>query len=196
MLVLVRMRILSNICLSLLLLSLLLLRVNASEGDMSYEFRSCFLPCREQQRCAVRDKALTTATTTPTTTTPTVTTTTTTTAASTATTTTTTTTPTIPPTSRGTTGTTSMIDELLGLSSSLSLAMATTCVEDCHYACMDKAEKSRRSRGLGPSKYYGHWPFPKVMNMQEPASVLFSLFNMVPHLLAACRILRGSFSTS
>jgi post-GPI attachment to proteins factor 3 len=38
--------------------------------------------------------------------------------------------------------------------------------------------------GLGPLKYYGHWPFTRLFGLEEPASVLFSLLNGVPYLLA------------
>lgn len=36
--------------------------------------------------------------------------------------------------------------------------------------------------GLKPLKYHGHWPFLRYFGMDEPASVLFSLVNALPHV--------------
>ena len=54
----------------------------------------------------------------------------------------------------------------------------------CEYSCMQWISAGRRDRGLHVLKYYGHWPFLRVWGMQEPASAVFSLLNIIPHLYA------------
>jgi len=54
------------------------------------------------------------------------------------------------------------------------------CDADCKYHCMH-ITNGRRVQAWGKThtwKYYGKWPFLRVMGMQEPASVLFSLLHL------------------
>lgn len=56
-----------------------------------------------------------------------------------------------------------------------------SCLDDCKFDCMNSITATRISKGGQVLKYYGHWPFERYFGMEEPASVLFSLLNAVPH---------------
>ena len=43
---------------------------------------------------------------------------------------------------------------------------------------MHVREGVHRAAGWPTVKYFGKWPFTRVLGMQEPASVAFSLMNM------------------
>src|SRR5690606_5116499 len=60
--------------------------------------------------------------------------------------------------------------------------------DECKYQCMHEIEEIRRLRvdhagQYQPEQYFGKWPFKRVLGMQEPLSVLFSLLNLVPHAM-------------
>jgi len=57
-----------------------------------------------------------------------------------------------------------------------------TCQEDCGYMCTWKATDSIRRRTGRVPQFHGRWPFLRLFGMQEPASVLFSLLNLLSHL--------------
>lgn len=66
---------------------------------------------------------------------------------------------------------------------SLSLLLTRwTCEDDAKYQCThiltDKAERT----GAPIEQFYGKWAFKRFAGIQEPASVLFSLLNMVAHI--------------
>lgn len=61
--------------------------------------------------------------------------------------------------------------------------MPWDCEETCRYDCMTKVTHRRAQYSFGPLKYYGHWPFVRWFGFEEPASLLFSLLNLVPHAL-------------
>lgn len=60
-----------------------------------------------------------------------------------------------------------------------------TCPSNCDYVCQHIVTDRRVSRDppmLQPVlQYHGKWPFPRFLGMQEPCSVLFSLFNLLAH---------------
>lgn len=60
------------------------------------------------------------------------------------------------------------------------------CEADCQYRCMWSIEGLKRDSS-GDSKrvekYYGKWPFVRLGPMQEPASVLLSLLNLLANVL-------------
>lgn len=58
------------------------------------------------------------------------------------------------------------------------------CNDDCSYDCMQSITSERSLQGYGPLKYYGHWPFLRTFGLEEPASVVFSLFNAVPYIIS------------
>ncbi|ODQ66335.1 Per1-like protein, partial [Nadsonia fulvescens var. elongata DSM 6958] len=60
-------------------------------------------------------------------------------------------------------------------------AMFWTCFQDCQYQCQQLITAVRVSRGDSVLQFHGKWPFIRLWGMQEPASVLFSLMNLIPH---------------
>lgn len=68
-----------------------------------------------------------------------------------------------------------------------------TCADDCAYMCMhaltDRALQLPRPEPV--LQYYGKWPFWRFMGMQEPASVLFSVANLLVHYRGYKRIKRS-----
>lgn len=67
-----------------------------------------------------------------------------------------------------------------------------TCEDDCKYQCAHHmTSEALASDGRTPvEQYYGKWAFYRLWGMQEPASVLFSLFNFGAHLTGGLRLLR------
>ncbi|KAH9918343.1 Per1-like protein [Epithele typhae] len=65
-----------------------------------------------------------------------------------------------------------------------------TCTDDCKYRCMHMVTDAAIKHGAPVEQYYGKWPFWRLAGMQEPASVLFSVFNFVAHFNGARKILR------
>ncbi|XP_068143758.1 post-GPI attachment to proteins factor 3 [Drosophila tropicalis] len=57
-----------------------------------------------------------------------------------------------------------------------------TCADECQYACMWRTVFAFFERGWPIPQFYGKWPFFRLMGMQEPASVFFSLLNFLMHL--------------
>lgn len=58
-----------------------------------------------------------------------------------------------------------------------------TCMEQCMAECAYSITQERISSDLPVYKYFGHWSFYRYFGLEEPASVLFSLGNAVPHIL-------------
>ena len=60
-----------------------------------------------------------------------------------------------------------------------------TCIDECKYQCMrfltDKAVNEQQPI----LQYYGKWPFVRCAGMQEPASVAFSVLNLIVHAQGA-----------
>jgi post-GPI attachment to proteins factor 3 len=54
--------------------------------------------------------------------------------------------------------------------------------EECAYDCMTFITNDRLKQQLPILKYYGHWPFRRYFGLEEGASSLFSILNMLPHL--------------
>jgi len=73
----------------------------------------------------------------------------------------------------------------------LSLSLRLTfwsCEADCKYQCMFKNVREREVNGEPVVQYYGKWPFYRFLGMQEPASVLFSFFNLYMHIVGLKRM--------
>lgn len=70
-----------------------------------------------------------------------------------------------------------------------------SCEDDCKYQCShimtDKAEKEQRRI----EQYYGKWAFWRLLGVQEPASVLFSLINLCAHIRWGIKLRRGISNT-
>lgn len=60
-----------------------------------------------------------------------------------------------------------------------------TCPSNCDYVCQHIITDQRVSRDppmLSPVvQYHGKWPFYRILGVQEPFSVVFSLFNLLAH---------------
>ncbi|KAJ2743440.1 hypothetical protein GGI20_003738 [Coemansia sp. BCRC 34301] len=62
-------------------------------------------------------------------------------------------------------------------------ALWWTCESNCDYKCQRKLTVAAQSHARGVvHQYHGKWPFVRIMGVQEPASVIFSLLNGVMHL--------------
>jgi post-GPI attachment to proteins factor 3 len=57
-----------------------------------------------------------------------------------------------------------------------------TCFDDCRYQCMHSITDIAIEYGTRIHQYFGKWPFIRLLGMQEPASVLFSIFNLLAHV--------------
>lgn len=62
------------------------------------------------------------------------------------------------------------------------------CADECKHACILEAEGDREAAGLRPLKYFGKWPFVRVLGLQEPASVALSLANGAAHVVGLRRL--------
>ncbi|CAJ2502033.1 Uu.00g048860.m01.CDS01 [Anthostomella pinea] len=56
-----------------------------------------------------------------------------------------------------------------------------TCPQECDYTCQHIVTARRVANNKPITQFHGKWPFVRVLGMQEPFSVLFSLGNMVAH---------------
>ena len=68
----------------------------------------------------------------------------------------------------------------LGLPVSLRL-IGWSCESCCRYDCMWLHVQLRHSQQLPTVKYYGKWPFTRVLGVQELLSTAFSIGNLLPH---------------
>ncbi|KAL2733341.1 post-GPI attachment to proteins factor 3 [Vespula maculifrons] len=59
--------------------------------------------------------------------------------------------------------------------------LSWSCIEDCRYTCMWHTVEYFVNHGLTVPQFYGKWPFIRIFGCQEPASVLFSIFNFYAH---------------
>ncbi len=58
-----------------------------------------------------------------------------------------------------------------------------TCPEVCYYDCMMDITALDIKNNALVKKYHGHWPFIRFFGLEQPASVLFSLANTIPHVI-------------
>ena len=76
---------------------------------------------------------------------------------------------------------------------SLSLRLTFwSCEADCKYHCMFENVRERVDNGENIVQYYGKWPFYRYLGIQEPASVLFSFFNLYAHYFGLKRLLKAT----
>lgn len=66
-----------------------------------------------------------------------------------------------------------------------------TCADDCKYTCMHVVTNKAVELGVPIEQYHGKWPFWRMLGMQEPASVAFSLLNLWFHALGLSKIRRS-----
>ncbi|KAI0017247.1 vacuolar membrane protein [Xylariomycetidae sp. FL0641] len=56
-----------------------------------------------------------------------------------------------------------------------------TCPSECDYTCQRIVSARRRHAGQAAVQFHGKWAFARVLGIQEPLSVLFSLGNLYAH---------------
>ncbi|KAK8019536.1 hypothetical protein PG990_004674 [Apiospora arundinis] len=56
-----------------------------------------------------------------------------------------------------------------------------TCPQECDHTCQHIVTAKRVARGEDITQFHGKWPFVRVLGMQEPFSVLFSVGNFLAH---------------
>lgn len=57
------------------------------------------------------------------------------------------------------------------------------CRDECRYRCMRKIVNEKIKNGEKYDQYFGKWPFIRFFGLQEIASVIFSLLNLVAHVI-------------
>lgn len=65
-----------------------------------------------------------------------------------------------------------------------------TCLDDCKYICMHTITDAAVYAGSRIHQYHGKWPFWRFAGMQEPASVAFSLLNLLFHVRGYAQLQR------
>ncbi|KAJ7221584.1 Per1-like protein [Mycena pura] len=65
-----------------------------------------------------------------------------------------------------------------------------TCEDNCKYTCMRDITARNIRLGDRVHQYYGKWPFVRLLGVQEPASVAFSLLNFWAHVRGLGRVRR------
>ena len=69
--------------------------------------------------------------------------------------------------------------------------LAWSCTDECAYQCMWKTvENVYRKNEIPVQQFYGKWPFVRLWGIQEPASAIFSIFNLMPHIYMVCKIVK------
>jgi post-GPI attachment to proteins factor 3 len=66
-----------------------------------------------------------------------------------------------------------------------------SCADNCKYTCMHMLTDFALESGVRMEQYYGKWPFWRYAGMQEPASVVFSIANLLMHVLGLDWLRRG-----
>ncbi|CAB3252086.1 unnamed protein product [Arctia plantaginis] len=57
------------------------------------------------------------------------------------------------------------------------MVLRWSCREECYYQCMWYTVRTFERAGEGIPKFYGKWPFVRLMGVQEPASAFASVLN-------------------
>ncbi|XP_053373559.1 post-GPI attachment to proteins factor 3-like [Mercenaria mercenaria] len=57
-----------------------------------------------------------------------------------------------------------------------------SCEDECKYMCMWITVDAFQKDGLKVPQFHGKWPFVRLYGIQEPASMIFSVFNGLAHL--------------
>lgn len=71
---------------------------------------------------------------------------------------------------------------LLTVETSFLVNNLWSCRDDCRYNCMWDTVNSFKERSWDIPQFHGKWPFIRIVGLQEPASVLFSLMNLFSHI--------------
>ncbi|KAI1434502.1 Per1-like-domain-containing protein [Xylaria sp. CBS 124048] len=63
-----------------------------------------------------------------------------------------------------------------------------TCAQECDYTCQHIVTERRVAAGEFITQFHGKWPFVRLLGMQEPCSVLFSVGNFLAHLMGLAKL--------
>ncbi|GAP86102.1 putative mn2+ homeostasis protein per1 protein [Rosellinia necatrix] len=63
-----------------------------------------------------------------------------------------------------------------------------SCAQECDYTCQQIVTARRAAAGRPVAQFHGKWPFVRVLGVQEPFSVLFSLGNLAAHQNGLARL--------
>ncbi|KAI9016040.1 Per1-like protein [Hyaloraphidium curvatum] len=66
-----------------------------------------------------------------------------------------------------------------------------TCDEECGYRCMHKVTAQKVATGEPVEQYFGKWPFSRLLGLQEPASIAFSVLNGWGHVRGHRTVVRN-----
>ncbi|KAJ2766135.1 hypothetical protein IWQ56_003723 [Coemansia nantahalensis] len=66
-----------------------------------------------------------------------------------------------------------------------------TCESDCDYRCQRRETEHAQRTGGTIHQYHGKWPFVRMLGVQEPASVAFSILNGAAHVRSWRRVRDG-----
>ena len=73
----------------------------------------------------------------------------------------------------------------------LEWLLSWSCHDDCSYTCMwDTVHNSYRKHNAPVQQFHGKWPFIRILGVQEPASAVFSIFNLIPHIYMLKKLVR------
>ncbi|XP_023721016.1 post-GPI attachment to proteins factor 3 [Cryptotermes secundus] len=71
-----------------------------------------------------------------------------------------------------------------------------SCHDECCYDCMWKTVEAFSNRNWAIPQFHGKWPFTRILGIQEPASVVFSIFNFIAHCMMLKQFRREVRKTS
>lgn len=63
-----------------------------------------------------------------------------------------------------------------------------SCDQDCDYQCQQIITTERKLKHKPVVQFHGKWPFWRIFGIQEVVSMIFSLGNLVPHIIGATNI--------
>ena len=72
--------------------------------------------------------------------------------------------------------------EWMSAQSLVETVVGVSCPQDCSYHCMWQTVEEMEARHGQIPQFHGKWPFLRVWGLQEPASVLFSVLNLLSNL--------------
>ncbi|CAF3849123.1 unnamed protein product [Rotaria sp. Silwood1] len=65
-----------------------------------------------------------------------------------------------------------------------------SCQDECSYQCMWKTVDDMQVNGHSIEQFHGKWPFIRFLGIQEPASTLFSILNLLSNYIFGYQVLR------
>lgn len=71
-----------------------------------------------------------------------------------------------------------------------------SCTEDCHYDCMWPTIEFFQRDLLRVPQFFGKWPFIRFAGMQEPASAICSILNVIPNAIGLITLRKSRISQS